>query len=78
MAPKPLTILSLDLADFSKLSKYNRNIKFLMFFIDLFSKKVSVIPIKNKSKNSILKGLINFFSQENNHLYSLIYIGQMM
>ena len=45
LAPKPLTILSLDLADFSKLSSYNKNIKFLMFFIDLFSKKISIIPI---------------------------------
>ena len=73
LAPKPLTILSLDLADFSKLSSYNRNIKFLMYFIDLFSKKVSVIPIKNKSKTSILNGLINFFNQDNNHLYTRIY-----
>ena len=73
LAPKPLTILSLDLADFSKLSSYNKNIKFLMFFIDLFSKKVTVIPIKNKSKTSILNGLINFFNQKNNHLYTRIY-----
>ena len=73
LAPKPLTIFSLDLADFSKLSKYNKNVKFLMYFIDLFSKKVTVIPIKNKSKSSILNGLINFFSQENNQLYTRIY-----
>lgn len=73
LAPKPLTIVSLDLADLSKISKYNKNIKFLMFFIDLFSKKISVIPIKNKSKTSILNGLIKFFSLENNHLYSRIY-----
>ena len=73
LAPKPLTILSLDLADLSKLSRFNGNINFLMYFIDLFSKKITVIPIKNKTKTSILNGLINFFSQENNHLYSRIY-----
>ena len=73
LSPKPKTIVSLDLGDLSKLSKYNKNVKFLMYFIDLFSKKVTLIPIRNKSKSSILNGLINFFSQENNHLYTHIY-----
>ena len=73
LSPKPKTIVSLDLGDLSKLSKYNKNIKFLMFFIDLFSKKVSVIPIKNKSKTSILNGLSEFFNIRDNNLYSRIY-----
>ena len=37
-----------DLADMQSLSKYNKGIKYLLCAIDLFSKYVWVIPLKNK------------------------------
>ena len=37
-----------DLADMQSLNKYNKGIKHLLCAIDLFSKYVWVIPLKNK------------------------------
>ena len=47
-------ILSLDLADMQSLSKYNKGIKYLLCVIDLFSKYVWIIPIKDKKGTSIV------------------------
>ena len=41
-------IWGVDLADMQSLSKYNKGIKYLSCAIDLFSKYVWVIPIKDK------------------------------
>ena len=38
-----------DLADLSKLSKYNDNNKFLLTCIDVFSKHAWVVPLKTKT-----------------------------
>ena len=40
-----------DLADMQSLSKYNKEIKYLLCAIDVFSKYVWVIPRKNKKMN---------------------------
>ena len=61
IAARPKIIVSLDLIDMTKLSKYNDNYKFLMYFIDIFSRKITVIPILNKMKLTILNGLKDFF-----------------
>merc|ERR1739842_129840 len=57
----------------SKLSSDNENIKFLMFFIDNFSKKITVVPILNKSKTEILRGLTYFFDIDGNDKYVRIF-----
>ena len=69
----PRVIVSLDLIDMSKLSSDNENVKFLMFFIDNFSKKITVVPILNKSKTEILRGLTYFFDIEGNDKYVRIF-----
>ena len=38
----------LDLGDIQSLSKYNQGIKYLLCAIDLFSKYVWVVPLKDK------------------------------
>ena len=43
-------------ADKSSLSKYNNNYKFILTFIDLFTKYAWAIPLKNKSGLSITNG----------------------
>ena len=52
IAGAPKIIISLDLMDMSKLSRYNNGFKFLMYFIDVFSRKITVIPIKKKKNNN--------------------------
>ena len=47
-------IWGVDLADMQSLSKYNKEIKYLLCAIDLFSKYAWVIPIKDKKGTSIV------------------------
>ena len=44
-------IWGVDLADMQSLSKYNKVIQYLLCAIDLFSKYVWVVPIKDKKRN---------------------------
>ena len=39
-----------DLADMQLLSKYNKGIRFLLCVIDIFSKYVWVVPLKDKKR----------------------------
>ena len=41
----------MDLADMQSLSKKNKDIKYLLCAIDLFSKYEFVIPLKDKKRN---------------------------
>jgi len=52
-----------DLADFQKLSEENDNMKFVLCVTDLFSKKVAVEPIINKSGKSVSDALKIIFSR---------------
>ena len=47
-------IWGVDLADMQSLSKYNKGIKYLLCAIDLFSKYVWVVPLKDKKETSIV------------------------
>ena len=73
IAAAPKIIISLDLIDMSNLSVHNDNFKFLMYFIDVFSRKITVIPIKNKKKITVLDALKSFFEIDDNYKYSRIY-----
>ena len=46
--------MGIDLADIQSLSKYNKGVKYLLCAIDLFSKYVWVIPLKDKRGTSIV------------------------
>ena len=54
---------SADLIDKSSLSKYNNNYKFILTFIDIFTKYAWAIPLKNKSGLSITNGFKIVFSE---------------
>ena len=43
--------MGVDLADMQSLSKYNKRVKYLLCAIDLFSKYVWVVPMKNKKSS---------------------------
>ena len=46
--------MGVDLADMRLLSKQNKNIKYLLCAIDLFSKYAFVVPLKDKKGISII------------------------
>ena len=54
-------IWGVDLADMQSLSKYNKEIKYLMCAIDLFSKYAWVVPLEGKGVISI----VNAFKKNN-------------
>ena len=47
-------IWGIDLADMQSLSKYNKGIKYLFCAIDLFSKYLWLVPLKDKKGTSIV------------------------
>ena len=56
-------IWGVDLADMQSLSKYNKGNKYLLCAIDLFSKSVRVVPIKDKKGTSIVNAFQKIISK---------------
>ena len=54
-----------DLAGMQLLSKYNKGIRFLLCAIDVFSKYVWVVPLKDKKGVSIVKAFQSILKQSN-------------
>lgn len=47
----------MDLADVSNISKYNDGVNYLLFVIDIFSRYLWVVPLKNKTSTTVANGL---------------------
>ena len=58
-------IWAADLADMQLLSRYNKGIRFLLCFIDIFSKYAWVVPLKDKKGISIVKAFQIILKQSN-------------
>ena len=56
-------IWGVDLADMQSLSKYNKGIKYLLCAIDLLSKYVWIISIKDKKRTSIVNAFKKIISE---------------
>ena len=56
-------IWGVDLADMQSLSKYNNGNKYLLCAIDLFSKYVWLVPLKDKQGTSIVNALKKIISE---------------
>ena len=70
----PGFLLSGDLADMTLHSKNdNDGVRFLMFLIDCYSRKLWLFPLKNKSGSTISKTLDEFFAS-NKYRYSLFWV----
>ena len=54
-----------DLGDMQLLSKYNKGIRFLLCVIDIFSKYVWVVPLKDKKDVSIVTAFQSILKQSN-------------
>ena len=55
--------MGVDLADMQSLSKYNKEIKHLLYVIDLFSKFAWVVPLKEKRGTSIVNAFQKIISK---------------
>ena len=58
-------IWGVGLADIQSLSKYNKGIKYFLCAIDLFSKYVWVVPIKDKKGTSIVNAFKKILNNSN-------------
>ena len=58
-------IWAADLADMQLLSRYNKGIRFLLCFIDIFSKYAWVVPLEDKKGISIVKAFQIILKQSN-------------
>ena len=58
-------IWGVDLTDMQLLSKYNKEIRFLLCVIDIFSKYAWVVPLKDKKGISIVKAFQIILKQSN-------------
>lgn len=52
-----------DLADVSNISSENDGFKYLLFVIDIFSKYLWIVPMKNKTAKEVVKGFKHVFGQ---------------
>ena len=65
ISPKPKVIASCDLADLSRLARYNRGFKYVLVVIDVFSRFLEVVPVKKKDGNTVMKALKIVFDGNN-------------
>ena len=54
----------IDLADFKNLQKYNSNIRYLLFIIDVYSRYVWVKKLRNKDSDSVLQKFEEIIEEE--------------
>ena len=62
IAPKPGIIASADLADLTLLSRHNNGYKYILVFIDVFSRFAQAVPLKRKDATTVhtaLKKILN-------------------
>ena len=66
-------IWGVDLADMQLLSKFNKGFRFVLCVIDIFSKYVLVIPLKDKKGVSIVTAF-QIILKESNHKPNKIWV----
>lgn len=52
-----------DLADVSNIASHNDGYKFLLVLIDIFSRFLFIVPLKNKQNQTIIEGLKSIFQK---------------
>ena len=62
IVPSPGILLSSDLADFTNLKSYNNGFCHLVFFIDCYSRKLSITPIKDKRGATLARALDQYLT----------------
>jgi transposase InsO family protein len=57
-------LVQMDLADMSSLSRWNGGVKFLLIWIDCYSRYLKVVPLKNKSAVSVAKAVSRLLQEQ--------------
>ena len=57
------SMFDVDLADVQNLAKYNDQYRYLIIMIDIFSRFLWVVPLKDKKGASLVKGLSGIFEK---------------
>ena len=70
---RPGIYLSADLGDFRNLSKYNKGVNYLLFILDVFSRKLNVYPLKDKKTSTVAKHFEDFFKNDNEYSYKYLW-----
>lgn len=61
---RPGSILGSDIADLTdSIAKHNDGFRYILIFMDLFSRKVSLIPLKNKTSGNVAKALDSYLEE---------------
>ena len=58
-------ILAADLAEMGSLSSKNKNVRYLLFVIDIFTKYARVKPLKDKKDKTVLNAFIEILNESN-------------
>lgn len=65
-----------DLADLSSLKKHNKNYKYLLILIDIFSRKLYVTPLKNKTNKLLALEFEKFIRHETKYKYDKLFVDE--
>jgi len=88
-SPAPYNQIQGDLADFQNLARSNRGVKYLFVLIDVYSRYLWIIPLKNKESTTINKKFREWLKKqpkisnyiifcENKHRYILCYLDHII
>ena len=55
-------IVSADFVDMQAFSSFNKGFKYILTFIDVFSKDAWAVPVKDKSAASVTRAFVNIIS----------------
>ena len=73
LVKSPGYILSADIAFIDHYTKSNDGVKYLLILIDLFSRYLTIYPLKNIQKNSVMNALKCFISKDSIYAYKKLF-----
>ena len=63
VASKPLQELQIDIGDFTKSSAVNDGFRYMFLAVDIFTKFIHCVPVKNKKKKKVLEHLMKYLKK---------------
>ena len=73
LVKSPGIVLAADVAFVPQYKKSNDGVNYLLFLIDLFSRFLTVYPLKNIKADSVISALKNFISKDSIYMYKKIF-----